>query len=76
MGNVSVRSSLIGSCARFESSASSVVVKTLVILSAGLSLARGVFDRVNSPMVSVAVEETISRSWRFGGKSLILRTVW
>jgi hypothetical protein len=76
MGYVSVKSSLIGSCARLESSANSVVVKTLVIASAGLSLAKGVFDRDSKPTFSVAVDETKRRSWRFGGKSLSLRTVW
>jgi len=62
IGNVSFKSSLIGSCARFESSASSVVVKTFVIASAGLPLVRGVFDRLSMPMLSVAVDEIRSKS--------------
>jgi hypothetical protein len=38
--------------------------------SAGLSLAKGVFDRDNKPTLSFAVDETKRRSCRFGGKSL------
>jgi hypothetical protein len=44
--------------------------------SAGLSLAKGVLDRDSNPTLSVAVDETRRRSWRFGGKSLSLKTVW
>ncbi len=76
MANVSIMSSLIGNCALFESSASSVVVKTLAIASAGLSDANGVLDRVSRPMDSVAVDDTMRRSWRLGAKSLIRNTVW
>ncbi len=66
----------MGSWARLESSASSVVVKTFVMDSAGLSLVRGVLDRDRSPTLSLAVDETKRRSCRFGGKSLSLRMVW
>lgn len=54
--------SVIGRVGRLESSSSSVVVKTPVIESAGLSLARALLDRVNRPISAVAVDETIRRS--------------
>jgi hypothetical protein len=74
MGKVSVISSLMGSCARRESSENSVVVNTPVMEDASLSLANGTFDLVRRPTLSWAVEETSRRSWRFGAKSLSLRT--
>jgi hypothetical protein len=48
-------------------------VKTFVMASAGLSLARGALERDNKPMLSIAVDDTNRRSWRLGGKSLSLR---
>lgn len=65
----------MGRVARLESSASSVVVKTLVIFSAGMSLVKAFFDREANPISEKAVEENISKSWRLGGKSLSLATV-
>ena len=59
----------MGSVGLMVSSKNSVSVKTPVIESAGLSVARGVLDRVNIPISETAVEATMSMSWRAGGKS-------
>jgi hypothetical protein len=64
--------SLIGRVALRESSAISVVVKTLTMDSAGLSEARGVLERVRRPISGDAVDERISTSCRLGGKSFSL----
>jgi hypothetical protein len=73
MGVESSIESVIGRVGRLESSSNSVVVKTPVMDSAGLSVASAFFDRVSKPMSVDAVEETMRRSWRSGGKSLSLR---
>lgn len=56
-----------GTSALLESSVNSVVVKTFVMASAGISLANGALDRVSSPIPSWAVDATMSISWMFGG---------
>ena len=61
MGEVSLKSAVMGNCARRESSAISVMVKTLEIFSAGLSAAKGVFDLLKRPM-SVDAEEATTRT--------------
>ena len=63
------RVSPIGNVALLESSASSVVVNTLVILSASTSVDKGVLERDIRPMSGVAVDEKINRSCKDGGKS-------
>src|SRR5277367_811296 len=68
IGDVSLASSVMDICARLESY-NSVIVKTPATLSAGLSATKGVFDLLNKPISVDAEEATISRSWRFGGKS-------
>lgn len=68
--------SVMGSVGRLVSSSSSVVVKTRVMELAGLSLARGIPDRVNKPASVDAVEVTMRRSCRSGGKSLSRRIEW
>lgn len=73
MGMVLSILSLIGRVALLASSASSVVVKTLVIVSAGTSVVRGAFDRLNRPMSGDTVEDTIRTSCRLGEKSFSLK---
>ena len=67
------KSSVMGRAALFESSNSSVVVNTLVMESAGTPVANGLDARLSRPTSVDAVEATIRRSWRFGGKSFSLR---
>ena len=67
--------SVIGKVGRFVSSSSSVVVKTPLIESAGLSLVKGVFDLERRPSSEEAVDETMRRSWRLGEKSRSRRRV-
>lgn len=54
--------SVMGSVGRLVSSKNSVVVKTLVMASAGLSWANGFFDLVKTPTSVEAVEDTMRRS--------------
>ena len=54
--------SLIGKVALFESSASSVVVKTLMIESGATSGDRGARDRVKRPISGDVVEDTMRTS--------------
>ena len=68
--------SVIGSVGRLVSSSSSVVVKTPVIDSAGLSVAKGALDRLSKPISVDAVDDTIRRSWRSGSKSFNRRMEW
>jgi len=69
IGEVSLSSAVIGRAARRESSVISVKVNTPVTLSACLSLVSGTLDLLKSPISLEAVEETTSKSCRFGGKS-------
>lgn len=59
--------SVIGSVGRLVSSSISVVVKTPVMESAGLSLAKAFFDLLRSPTSVDAEEETSKRSCKSGG---------
>lgn len=68
--------SVIGSVGRLESSNNSVVVKTPVMDSAGLSVARALLDRVSRPTSVDAVDATMRRSCRSGGKSRSRSTEW
>lgn len=61
--------SVIGNVGLLVSSKNSVVVNTPVIASAGLSVAKGVLERLKTPISEAAVEATMSISWRAGGKS-------
>lgn len=56
------QSSVIGRVARLESSAISVVVKTLVMSDAALSVVRGVLDLLSRPMSEDAVDAMMSKS--------------
>lgn len=69
MGVESSAESVIGSVGRLESSSNSVVVKTFVMDSAGKSVVSAFLDRVRRPTSVDAVDETIRRSCRSGGKS-------
>ena len=62
-------SSVIGICALRESVAILVVVNTPVIFSAEISVVRGAFERVNSPISSEAVDATKRMSCISGGKA-------
>jgi hypothetical protein len=59
--------SVIGRVGLLVSSSIAVVVKTPVMESAGLSLARDFFDRLMSPTSVDAEDETSRRSCRSGG---------
>jgi hypothetical protein len=59
----------MGRVALLESSSISVVVKTLVMASAGASCVNGDFDRLRKPISGDAVEHRSKRSCRFGAKS-------
>jgi hypothetical protein len=63
-----------GSCALAESLSISVIVKTPVILSAGLSFDNGTLDRVNKPISTEAVDVVMIKSCKFGGNSRRRRT--
>lgn len=69
IGDVSPRLAVIGTAALRESSDISVIVKTPVTFSAGLSPVNGTLDLLKRPISVDAVEATTMRSWRFGGKS-------
>lgn len=58
-----------GSCALAESLSISVIVKTPVILSAGLSFDRGTLDLVNRPISTDAVDVVTIKSCKLGGNS-------
>lgn len=69
MGTESSMDSVMGNVALLVSSASSVVVKTLVMAPARLSFEIGTLERVRRPISDDAVDDMIRRSCKFGAKS-------